>query len=232
MNPVVNAYFARKRQRCRWADYIARILLVGVGVAMALLLLRTLTGAATPTLVSALAHCDRRLFAAIDGERDRLDDIAQVKRRSGSLSYIAVGDRLRSDSSAVRFLAPYQDGPLVLDGYFDEVEDLGAGDAIFTWGFLVRGSVSDVSRALGLNTLQAWSLHREGNAFVRTEVWDGSHWLFGAPDGGEDLPSDARVERILFMEETEPTGVASVRIGCSLQGHVSAPMLLSARPDL
>lgn len=232
MHPVVNTYFSRKQRPRWWIDYVVRILLVVVGVGAAVFLLRALTGVATPTLVSALVNCDRGFFEAIYGERERLSEITQVKRRSESSSYIAVGDRFRIDSSAIRFLAPYQDGRLVLDGYFDEVEDIGAGEAVYTWGFLVRGNLNEVSRALGPEILQAWSLHREGDFFVRTEAWDGRHWQVASQEDGEDLPGDARVERVLFIEGAGPTAPTSVRIGCSLQGHVSAPMLASVRPDL
>lgn len=232
MHPMVNNYLYRQGKRKRWFGCISPIILIGLGVVVAVPLVRTVAGSSAPSLVGALANCDRSLFSVIYGQRDRLGEIAKTKRYATSSSYIAVENRSNSGLNSTRFVAPYQDGELVLNGYFDEVENLGADQTIYSWGFLALGSVNDVSRLLGPDTLKAWSLHREGNVLVRTEVWDGKKWVINVQDPQEDQSDDRRVERIFSIEEVVSTASVSTRIGCSLQGRVTASLLASVRPDL
>ncbi|XHO07850.1 hypothetical protein ACEQUB_p01097 (plasmid) [Ralstonia syzygii] len=205
-----------------------------------MMLLATATVVARPghaaepagTLVGALSSCQKEFFAAIGAKREALSALATVKQRAGGVAFIAVPDRDKEDASAVRFSAPYQDAGVPLIAYFDEVRDIGALGKYYAWGFIVPGKLDDIAKQVTARIAESKRLRSTEGVYVRSDLWKDGHWQADDQLAGDAPPAPGTVERVLLIEDAEPTFPGAVRIGCSLQGSVTAEMLASERPDL
>ncbi|AXV84549.1 hypothetical protein [Ralstonia solanacearum] len=184
------------------------------------------------TLVGALSSCQKEFFAAIGAKREALSALATVKQRAGGVAFIAVPDRDKEDASAVRFSAPYQDAGVPVIAYFDEVRDIGALGKYYAWGFIVPGKLDDIAKQVTARIAESKRLRSTEGVYVRSDLWKDGHWQADDQLAGDTPPAPGTVERVLLIEEAGPAFPGAVRIGCSLQGSVTAEMLASERPDL
>ncbi|ATI29433.1 Hypothetical Protein RRSL_04652 [Ralstonia solanacearum UW551] len=184
------------------------------------------------SLIGALSSCRKDIFAAIGARQEALSALATVKQRAGGVAFIAVPDRDKEDASAVRFSAPYQDAGVPLIAYFDEVRDIGALGKYYAWGFIVPGKLDDVARQVAPRIAESKRLRATEGVYVRSEQWKDGHWQADDQLTGDTPPAPGTVERVLLIEDAEPGFPGAVRIGCSLQGSVTAEMLATERPDL
>src|SRR5207247_11115663 len=90
-----------------------------------------------------------------------------------------VMDRRSEEKNYQAFRAPLQVGKLSLAGYFDEIQDLSELGLYYSWGFLVKGSVSEVAEAITPLIEQRERLHKDGETYDRTEIRHGGRWHEG-----------------------------------------------------
>lgn len=185
-----------------------------------------------PTLIGALSSCQKGFFAAIDAKRDALSSVTMVKQRASGTAFIAVPDRAKDDASSIRFSAPYQDVDVPLTAYFDEVRDIGALGKYYSWGFIVPGEVDAVAKQIAPRLAESKRVRFAEGVFVRSDRWENGHWQADDQLAGDTPPAPGTVERVLLIEDAAPEFPGAVRVGCSLQGSVTAEMLATERPDL
>lgn len=185
-----------------------------------------------PTLIGALSSCQKGFFAAIEAKRDVLSPLTTVKQRSAGTAFIVVPDRAKEDASFVRFSAPYQDADVPLIAYFDEVRDLGAQGKYYSWGFVVPGEVDAIAKQVAPRLAESKRVRFADGVFVRSDRWENGHWQADDQLAGDTPPAPGTVERVLLIEDAAPEFPGAVRVGCSLQGSVTAQMLAMERPDL
>lgn len=186
----------------------------------------------TEELPAALSRCDAAFFLRLHDQREKLTENTPI-RTMGQAGYISVPDQRNESANHVLFTKPLSTRGLTIVGYFDEIIEHPTMGAFYSWGFLIRGSLSAVIENLRPVIWEANRLRREEELFVRSEVWrtarpqDG--WRRENTEPGP--PKPGTVERVLLVEpsSTDPT---HIRFGCSLQGEVTRAMLRELRPDL
>lgn len=183
-------------------------------------------------LVSALSHCDEKLFSAVYRQRTDLEKITPIREGRENRAYIQVPDRSGELNNVVKFTAPYSDGKLSLTGYFDDISNLFSSGRYYSWGFFIQGTIEDVKRQLTPAILDGTRMRRDGELYVRSELWKDGGWRPDDSLAGGVAPAHGTVERVFRIENAPPDFPGAVRVGCSLQGSVTAELLRTARPDV
>ncbi len=151
--------------------------------------------------------------------------------RKGEIAWIKVRDRKSTPENQLDFASPVTVGGLKLLGYFDEISDLQQLGRYYYWGFIVEGSVEEVIGKLRPMTVNANRLRPAGPDYARTEVKIGSSDWLAFNMGSGSVPRKNTIERALIIEGME-NNVHATRVSCSLQGAVTAMVLMTERPDL
>jgi len=204
-------------------------------LSLALVVTSALGANASPEdqLIADLSRCDSSFFSTL---AQRAGDYAgnPYLRVRGSYAYFEVADRSNSKLSMRRFENGLRFGNLQAVAYFDELAGMGDNGAAVSWGFLIEAPIGEVVSATENLVWDRQRLRKDGNVFVRSEIWTHSEaergWQPAVAPGGE-VPKQGTVERVLLIEPYEEDA-SFTRFGCSLQGDVSREMLRSARPDL
>lgn len=151
--------------------------------------------------------------------------------RKGEIAWIKVKDRKSAPDNQLDFATPVTVGGLKLLGYFDEISDLQELGRYYYWGFIVEGSVGEVIDKLRPMTVNASRLRPAGPDYARTEVKIGSSDWIAFNTGSGSVPRKNTIERAFIVEGMENNAQAT-RVSCSLQGAVTAMVIMSERPDL
>ncbi|WP_373380240.1 hypothetical protein [Cupriavidus nantongensis] len=186
-----------------------------------------------PTLLPALSSCGQEFFSALHAKREVLGKIVPIRDGRGNRTYIKVPDRSGELGNTVPFSAPYPDGSLSLVGYFDDILDLAVGGRYYSWGFFVQGTIEEVKRQIAPALREGTHLRRDGDVYVRSELWKDGAWLPDDNLAGGVAPAHGTIERVFLIENGGPPEFPGVvRVGCSLQGSVTSEMVHAARPDI
>lgn len=185
-------------------------------------------------LVQELSTCDSAFFLAIKKNATNLQKISTVTVKE-KVAYLAVGDRATDDKNVTMFAKPIE-GKVRLLGYFDEIVDLGSMGKYYSWGFLASGTPNSVVTAIKPLVSDGVRLRKDGDVFVRSELRDvtaaNGKWVSNDNLTSGTIPKNNTAERVFLIEPAGDKYPAVVRIGCSLQGAVSAGLLASERPDI
>lgn len=183
--------------------------------------------------VAELSRCDATFFRALAAKRSALAQVAPLTTGETASSF-AVADRKHPVRSRVMFRQPALMEGMSIVGYFDEYTDIPNGMSVYSWGYLVADST--VAKTAAVFRPLIWEgerLRDDGPVFVRSEVWSHDQpalgWVKVKTQAG--VPRRGTVERVLLIEpyDGEPT---LIRLGCSIQGNVTEPLLRDLRPDL
>ncbi|MET0310980.1 MAG: hypothetical protein ABW051_02950, partial [Burkholderiaceae bacterium] len=184
------------------------------------------------SLLHSLSKCDDSFFRLVASSKVQLVDYAPLARQAGPTGF-AVPDRAHETESRVLFRKPIRAAGHDIVGYFDEVHELLPDSHVYSWGFLVAGSVETVATAFQPFIWDAQRLRAAGPVFVRAELWTHAN-----PDAGwtnvraeSGIPGRGTVERVLLVEPYDGE-TRFIRFGCSLQGSVTPPLIREMRPDL
>lgn len=187
---------------------------------------------ASDLAIQELSRCDGTFFSALHARRAALEKAAAMSS-VGSVSTFVVADRRHPARSRVLFSKPIELHGLRFVGFFDEVADIPDGMTSYSWGYLVAGSVATAATALQPLVWESSRLRSDGPVFVRSELW--SHetpaqgWTRVETEAG--VPKRRTVERVFLVEPYDGEN-AFIRVGCSIQGNVTDPLLRELRPDL
>ncbi|RTL18250.1 MAG: hypothetical protein EKK52_15025 [Burkholderiales bacterium] len=192
------------------------------------------TACAQASLMTSLSRCDAGFFQQLAAQRDALRPQAEVRPRAGAASFI-VPSLTQEGQKRLMFGQPLRLHGLEIVGYLDELTPIPGGVDV-SWGFLVRGKLTDVATALRDVIWDGQRLRRDAQGdtpyFVRSEIWRhekaAAGWVKEASVNGP--PKPGTVERV-FMIETYEDDPSLVRAGCSLQGDITREMLRDLRPD-
>lgn len=183
-------------------------------------------------LIGDLSRCDGAFFSSVASDRAAMSAVSPLSTSSGPAAF-AVPERRHPVESRVIFKQPLNAGGLSVIGYFDEISELPQGMSSYSWGFLVAATVEATSSTLGPLVWEAARLRKDGEVFVRSEVW-----RHAAPEQGwarviteSGLPKQGTVERVLLVEPYDGE-TRFIRLGCSIQGNVTDRLLRELRPDL
>ncbi len=182
--------------------------------------------------VPALSRCGSEFFTALGTRKAALQELAPITER-GSNAVFAVPDRSHPTKSRILFSKPASVQGLKFVGFFDEVVDIPNGMTSYSWGYLVAETVSATEAALKPLLWDVPRLRRDGPVFVRSEVWSHDNpvpnWVKTETESG--VPKRGTVERVFLIEPYDGE-TAFIRVGCSIQGNVTEPLLRDLRPDL
>lgn len=183
-------------------------------------------------LVRDFSRCDATFFHTAAAQLYGLSKVTPMALE-GEIAYPKVQNRRVPSQSVVKFNTPFVVGHTVFVGYFDDLVAVNARTSLFSWGFLVRASVRNLSDDMRPFIWEADRLRQDGEVAVRSEVWNlaepEKRWAKVATASGEPRPGT--IERVLLLE---PSGIDPriVRFGCSVQGAVTTDILRELRPDI
>ncbi|TDR70234.1 hypothetical protein [Paludibacterium purpuratum] len=186
--------------------------------------------ALTADLLRTFAQCDARFFAQL-AKTPNLVQLGQLETAPGFANF-KVPERHSDDKNQMAFSQPVQIGGLTLTGYEDSYSNLGADGRYWYWGFHIKGTPSEVLRALPAEIRTALRQDKAGE-WARAErmVLSAStrRWLPIEGDGSGNVPAEGTVERALLLAPAVHS--PDTALLCSIQGAPDDAILKEIRPD-
>jgi len=185
-------------------------------------------------LLTDLSFCDARFFQTMKKIGTSLQKFGKVESR-GNIAYWIVADREDDGKNIMTFSEPIE-GKIPLLGYFDEIVDLQSMGHYYSWGVLAKGNPDSILEIIKPLVNDSGRLRRDGDVIVRSEIRDTSspsaNWTKNDELTSGIIPKKNTAERVFLVEAAGEKYPGFTRIGCSLQGNVSAEMLWTERPDI
>ncbi|QTN30071.1 hypothetical protein HZ993_09850 [Rhodoferax sp. AJA081-3] len=179
---------------------------------------------------AAFTSCTGSFFKAMEAEAVAWRAHTGIASNAG-VSWIKTADRSATSGNVAELKGKPVVAGVTLTHYLDESSNLGAGGLYYYWGFKAEGTVERVAEQLKPLIFHSSRLRKDKDVFVRTEVKasDG-RWTAVATQSGS-APGFLSTERA-FLIEPDADIPNTVKVLCSLQGDITAEVLLSTRPDI
>lgn len=180
----------------------------------------------------AFTRCDQSFFTSLAAKPQSFGPSVAVST-VGDVASPTVADPLSEKGRVQEFEKPVPVAGLKLIAYRNEVSYDAVMGAFLWWGFDVEGSDVSVVKAVNQMLKPDERMTKDGESWGRREyrrVGDQlGTWRRGGQGNGV-VAEKGTVERVLSLEAHEVKG--RVKLYCTLQGSVTAPLLQLARPDL
>ncbi len=180
----------------------------------------------------AFTQCDQSFFASLAAKPQSFGPGVAIST-VGDVASPTVADPLSERGRVQEFERPIPVAGLKLVAYRNEVSYDATMGAFLWWGFDVEGSDVSVVKAVNQMLKPEERMTKDGEAWGRREyrrIGDPlGTWRRGGQGNGV-VAEKGTVERVLTLEAHEVKG--RVKLYCTLQGSVTAPLLQLSRPDL
>ena len=195
--------------------------------ALALLLGLGASNAQATGLAESMIQCEPSFFKSLYGQRSELSRVTKLAQDDQrGLAWMPVADRSEAKTATQHFSKPLNDNGLQLTGYYDRVFDLGQAGTYYFWGFEI-----DASRETVMAKLPQAGWQEAGEYFIskpQIKLNADTAWQDNLAAASGIAPAPGSAEKLLMLSVED----GKVRLMCSLQGGVDAPLLQQERPDM